>query len=70
MPKTADLRVRKAANFDMLLAGINIGPNLGRLLDRWNVLDIALAEGVALQEARIVGENAFSLTRRRTLRSA
>ncbi|KAF8520029.1 hypothetical protein BU17DRAFT_75830 [Hysterangium stoloniferum] len=34
-------------------AGLNVTPNLSRLLDRWNVLDIVKQEGVALEGANI-----------------
>ncbi|GEM06233.1 monooxygenase [Rhodotorula toruloides] len=35
-------------------AGINLTPNLSRILDRWNVLDIARAEAVALKSASVL----------------
>ncbi|BGO94605.1 hypothetical protein NBRC10512_004967 [Rhodotorula toruloides] len=35
-------------------AGINLTPNLSRILDRWEVLDIARAEAVALKSASVL----------------
>ena len=35
-------------------AGINITPNLARILDRWGVLDIAKAEAVPLTGASVL----------------
>ena len=52
-------------------AGINITPNLSRILDGWGVLDIARNEAVALKGASVMGNSSqvrFFLTRRRTER--
>lgn len=38
-------------------AGINITPNLSRILDQWGVLHIAQAEAVALDGASVLGES-------------
>jgi 2-polyprenyl-6-methoxyphenol hydroxylase-like FAD-dependent oxidoreductase len=40
-------------------AGINIPPNLARLLAAWGVLDIAQAEGVVITKTKVLGR--FSL---------
>ena len=37
-------------------AGINIVPNLSRILDGWGVLDIAKAEGIALTHSNVLSE--------------
>jgi salicylate hydroxylase len=37
-------------------AGINIVPNLARILERWGVLHIAQTEGVALDGASVLSE--------------
>ena len=37
-------------------AGINITPNLSRILDSWGVLDIARDEAVALDGASVLGQ--------------
>lgn len=37
-------------------AGINITPNLSRILDGWGVLDIARAEAVALDGASVLSK--------------
>jgi salicylate hydroxylase len=37
-------------------AGINLPPNLARILDSWDVLRIAQAEGVLLTKAHVLGE--------------
>jgi salicylate hydroxylase len=37
-------------------AGINITPNLSRILDQWGVLQIAQSEAVALDGASVLGE--------------
>lgn len=37
-------------------AGINVPPNLGRILSRWGVMDICKAEGVAIERANVLGE--------------
>lgn len=36
-------------------AGINIPPNLARILDNWGVLKIASAEGVNIDTANVLG---------------
>ncbi|UZJ55561.1 hypothetical protein CBS101457_004881 [Exobasidium rhododendri] len=38
-------------------AGINITPNLARILDRWGVLDDIKKEAVALQSASVISEH-------------
>jgi len=38
-------------------AGINITPNLSRILDGWGVLDIARNEAVALKGASVMGKS-------------
>ena len=38
-------------------AGINITPNLSRILESWGVLDIVTAEAVALKSASVLREN-------------
>lgn len=38
-------------------AGINITPNLSRILDDWGVLDIARAEAVALDGASVLSKS-------------
>lgn len=37
-------------------AGINITPNMSRILERWGVLDIASNEGTALDGASVLSE--------------
>lgn len=46
----------QAPYLDEVGAGINIPPNLGRILTRWGVMDICKAEGVAIQIANVHGE--------------
>lgn len=36
-------------------AGINIPPNLSRILTRWGVMDICKAEGVTIERANVLG---------------
>ncbi|WOO85389.1 FAD-dependent monooxygenase OpS4 [Vanrija pseudolonga] len=43
----------QAPYLDEVGAGINIPPNLGRILTRWGVMDICKAEGVAIQVANV-----------------
>lgn len=38
-------------------AGINITPNMSRILERWGVLDIASNEGTALDGASVLSES-------------
>lgn len=38
-------------------AGINITPNLSRILESWGVLDIVTAEAVALKSASVLRED-------------
>lgn len=37
-------------------AGINIPPNLARILDNWGVLGICAGEGVNISKANVLGE--------------
>lgn len=37
-------------------AGINIPPNLARVLDNWGVLQYCNGEGVAMTKANVLGE--------------
>lgn len=37
-------------------AGINIPPNLARVLDNWGVLDVCAGEGVDITTANVLGE--------------
>jgi len=37
-------------------AGINIPPNLARVLDQWGVLNICAGEGVVITKANVLGE--------------
>lgn len=45
----------QAPYLDEVGAGINIPPNLGRILTRWGVMGICKAEGVAIQTANVYG---------------
>jgi salicylate hydroxylase len=47
----------QALYLDEVGAGINIPPNLGRILSRWGVMDICKAEGIAIERANVLGEN-------------
>lgn len=42
-------------------AGINITPNLSRLLNRWGVLQTAKDESVALNGASVLGEPSLAM---------
>lgn len=43
-------------------AGINITPNLARILDRWGVLDIVTSEAVALTSASVFSESSLLIS--------
>lgn len=38
-------------------AGINVPPNLGRILSRWGVMKICQAEGIAIERANVLGKS-------------
>lgn len=41
-------------------AGINLPPNLARILDNWGILGIAQAEGVILTGANVLGISPYT----------
>lgn len=44
-----------APQFGEVGAGLNCGPNINRILERWGVWDIVKSEGVVLDGTRVVG---------------